>query len=239
MKIKQIVKQIISDLKYNSDPKYLQGEKSVIKFATNLLGVRLPVINKISSKYYGAIKNEGVDFGFDLACALIKTRVYEMRVVAFGIVERFSKKFEKKHFRFIESWVKNEIQDWSDCDDLCNHAVGDIIMKFPELADRVEKWAINKKWITRRAAAVSFILPARRGFYHDYVYRIADMEIKDPHPLVQKGYGWALKEASRTQAKKVLAFIMKRKNAIPRTALRYAIELMPENMKKQAMKKTG
>ena len=55
--------------------------------------------------------------------------------------------------------------------------------------------------------------------------------------MVQKGYGWMLKEASNIFQKQVFDYVMKRKNKMPRTSLRYAIEKMPQSMKKKAMKK--
>jgi 3-methyladenine DNA glycosylase AlkD len=58
----------------------------------------------------------------------------------------------------------------------------------------------------------------------------------DSDDLVQKGYGWALKEASNHYPKKVFDFVMRKKTLMPRTALRYAIEKMPPNWKKLAMK---
>jgi 3-methyladenine DNA glycosylase AlkD len=54
---------------------------------------------------------------------------------------------------------------------------------------------------------------------------------------VQKGYGWLLKEASRKHQKEVFNYVMKNKNVMPRTALRYAIELMPDTLRKRAMKR--
>ena len=55
--------------------------------------------------------------------------------------------------------------------------------------------------------------------------------------MVQKGYGWLLKEASREHTEEIFAFVMDNKRAMPRTALRYAIELMPKGLKAEAMKK--
>ncbi len=53
--------------------------------------------------------------------------------------------------------------------------------------------------------------------------------------LVQKGYGWMLKDASVYYQKEVFDFIMRNKNKMPRTALRYAIEKMPQSLRKKAM----
>jgi len=52
---------------------------------------------------------------------------------------------------------------------------------------------------------------------------------------VQNGYGWLLKEASRKHTDEVFAFVMEHKAVMPRTALRYAIELMPKELKAEAM----
>jgi 3-methyladenine DNA glycosylase AlkD len=46
-----------------------------------------------------------------------------------------------------------------------------------------------------------------------------------------------LKEASKTHQKEVFDYIMKNKNVMPRTALRYALEKMPPAMRKKAMEK--
>ena len=59
------------------------------------------------------------------------------------------------------------------------------------------------------------------------------MLLYDKEDLVQKGYGWMLKATSIHNQKQVFDFVMKHKNTISRTALRYAIEKMPVNSSKQ------
>lgn len=61
--------------------------------------------------------------------------------------------------------------------------------------------------------------------------------LTDTDDMVQKGYGWLLKEASRKHQKEVFDYVMKNKNVMSRTALRYAIELMPGEMRTEAMKR--
>ena len=46
-----------------------------------------------------------------------------------------------------------------------------------------------------------------------------------------------LKEAANKYQKEVFEYVMKHKDIMPRTALRYAIEKMPKTMKEKAMKK--
>lgn len=57
----------------------------------------------------------------------------------------------------------------------------------------------------------------------------------DKDDLVQKGYGWMLKAASEAHQKEVFGYVMKNKGNMPRTALRYAIEKMPKELRAKAM----
>lgn len=89
----------------------------------------------------------------------------------------------------------------------------------------------------RRASAVTLIIPARKGKFLNEIFKIADILLKDSDDLVQKGYGWMLKAASESHQDKVFEYILRNKAAMPRTSLRYAIEKMPEEMRKLAMEK--
>jgi len=55
--------------------------------------------------------------------------------------------------------------------------------------------------------------------------------------MVQKRYEGLLKEASRKHTDEVFDYVMRNKAVMLRTALRYAIELMPTELKAEAMKK--
>lgn len=77
----------------------------------------------------------------------------------------------------------------------------------------------------------------KRGEFLDKAFEISDILIGDKEDLVQKGYGWLLKEESRTHQKEVFEYIMKNRQEMPRTALRYAIEKMPKELRAEAMKR--
>lgn len=60
----------------------------------------------------------------------------------------------------------------------------------------------------------------------------------DDQDMVQKGYGWMLKVAGDYYPDEVFSYVMKRKDKMPRTALRYAIEKYPPHKRKEAMEKS-
>ena len=76
-----------------------------------------------------------------------------------------------------------------------------------------------------------------RGQVDAIRHGIAKALLMDNDLMVQKGYGWMLKEASKCHQKQVFDLVMSNKDKMPRTALRYAIELMPKQLKTKAMKK--
>ena len=67
--------------------------------------------------------------------------------------------------------------------------------------------------------------------------KTADMLLLDQDFLVQKGYGWMLKEAGDRYSIEVFRYIIKDKEEMSRVALRYAIEKLSPELKKKAMAK--
>ncbi len=108
---------------------------------------------------------------------------------------------------------------------------------YPDHVREMRNWAQSENRWARRASAVSFIIPARKGVFLEDIFDLADILLHDTDDLVQKGYGWMLKAASQAHQSGVFEYVMKRKMNMPRTALRYAIEKMPKELKQKAMKK--
>ena len=101
----------------------------------------------------------------------------------------------------------------------------------------MKKWAKSDRRFVKRAAAVTLIIPARKGLFLQDIFEIANTLLLDADDLVQKGYGWMLKAASESNQKEVFEYVMSKKEIMPRTSLRYAIEKMPADLKSQAMKR--
>jgi 3-methyladenine DNA glycosylase AlkD len=71
----------------------------------------------------------------------------------------------------------------------------------------------------------------------DEAFAISDLLMGDQEDLVRKGYGWLLREESRTHQDDVFNYVLKNREKMSRTSLRYAIKLMPDDMRKEAMSK--
>ncbi len=145
------------------------------------------------------------------------------------------KVYKPADFKTFEKWVNLYVTNWASCDTFCNHTVGAFVEMYPDYLSNLKKWAKSKNRWMRRASAVSLIVPAKQGKFLNDILQIADILLQDRDDMVQKGYGWMLKEAGRNHQKEIFNFVVSRKNIMPRTALRYAIEKMPKELKKKAM----
>lgn len=234
MKKEILLKLIRQELISKIDKEYQKVSKTFFKEKTNGLGVRIPVVRKIAQKYYPEIKNLAPKDIWNI-CETFLQQEDEFKFIAFDWASRQKDNFVKNDFKVFESWLKKYVSNWATCDDFCGHSLGILIFKFPELATKTKKWAYSKNRWLRRASAVSLIYSLRKNTLLKEAFQIANILLEDPDDLVQKGYGWMLKEATRHQESKIFQYVMKNKNKMPRTALRYAIEKMPADLKKQAM----
>ncbi len=147
------------------------------------------------------------------------------------------KQYESEDIDIFYLWLAQYVDNWASCDTLCNHNIGDFLQMYPEKINELKSWAKqNNRWI-KRGAAVSLIIPARKGLFLENIFEITEILITDTDDLVQKGYGWMLKAASESHPKTVFDYLLTKKKTMPRTAFRYALEKMPEDWRKEAMKK--
>jgi 3-methyladenine DNA glycosylase AlkD len=235
--VSEIVINIRKDLKKNSNKKTKESSKRFFKEEVILYGVKSAIVSKIAKKYFQEIKELNKKELFLICEELLKSDYCEEAYIVSNWLPKKIELFEEKDIKIFRKWIDLYINNWAKCDGFCNHTIGDLLETFPEIMPEIKSWSKSKnKWL-KRASAVSLILPARQGKYLKDAFEISDVLLLDPEDMVLKGYGWLLKEASRKHQKEVLSYVIKNKKIMPRTSLRYAIELMPENLRQKAMKK--
>lgn len=230
------VRQVLID---SIDPKTLASSDHFFKEgeAAKVHGVRMGEVGKIGKESFRQIKKLPKEKIFGLCEELWRSGYLEESVVACIWAESLHKQYEPADFKMFERWVHDYLTNWADCDTLCNHTIGNFVMMYPGYIAELKKWATSSKRFVKRASAVTLIIPARKGLFLNDIFEIADILLFDKDDLVQKGYGWMLKAASEAHQKEVFNYVMSKKAVMPRTALRYAIEKMPADLRVEAMKK--
>ena len=232
-----VLTAIRKELVLSIDEKTRDGAQRFFKEEAKFHGVKSALVRKIAAKYFREIKSRDKKEIFGLCENLLETNYGEEAFIAFEWTYSLRRKYEQEDFQIFEKWVSKYVDNWAKCDTLCNHTLGTFIEMYPEYIKNLKVWAqAENRWL-RRASAVTLILPARKGDFLKEVLEISDILLKDKDDMVQKGYGWMLKEASKKHQEEIFDYVMSKKAEMPRTALRYAIEKMPADLRKKAMER--
>ena len=232
-----ILAQLRADLRANADEKSIANYQRYFKETVKFYGLSMSAANKIAVKYWKEVKALSKPEIFALCEDLFKSDYSEEAAVASDWAPRLTNQFEPADLALFKRWIDSYLNDWAKVDGFCNHTVGNFAQKYPASVTEIVSWAsLSNRWL-KRASAVSLIIPAKKGLFLNEIFTISDRLLTDKDDMVQKGYGWMLKEASNLHRDDVYHYVLKHRHDMPRTALRYAIEKMPPDLKSEAMKR--
>jgi 3-methyladenine DNA glycosylase AlkD len=221
----------------SADEKTKQSGERFFKEEVTTYGIKSAMVESICKEHFKTIPDKNKSIIFSLCDKLWQSGIMEEGFVACNWSYFVHKQYQRSDFDVFEKWVTQYISNWATCDTLCNHTVGTFIEMYPEFLSGLKRWAKSENRWVKRASAVSLIIPARKGLFLKDIFEIADIMHSDRDDMVQKGYGWMLKAASQAHQEEVFRYVMGKKATMPRTSLRYAIEKMPQELKKMAMAK--
>lgn len=240
-KIADLEIRIIKELKALGNPERAIGEQRYFKNTINSFGTGAASLQKFCKSIFKEIKQSYTfEEVFELSDSLLTHKIFEATIFAFELLSYYSDKLKPEHINSIEKWIDGYLVDnWAATDELGTQVTGEIIRKYPQVIPQIKSWAVSENRWMRRSSAVSFILLARRGLFLDDIYEISEVLFIDKEDdLVQKGNGWVLREAGKTDMNRLEAFLLKHNKNIPRTTLRYAIEKFEKEKRLELLSKT-
>ena len=235
--MENIIDTIREELRKNSDEKTQTTSQNFFKEKIKFYGVKIPVVNKISKEYFKRIDFKTKSEILNLCENLWQSGFIEESFIACHWSYCIHNRYEPGDFQIFEKWISEYVNNWASCDTLCNHTMGAFIEMYPEYLARLKDLAKSENRWMRRASSVALIIPARKGKFLNEILEIADILLLDKDDLVQKGYGWLLKAASQANQQEIFDYVIKNKSVMPRTALRYTIEKMPNDLKSKAIER--
>ena len=220
-----------------TDPQAQKTYANFFKEPIKFYGIKTPVVQKLAKTYRKDIQHEDKKTIWWYCESLLQSDYCEEAFIVCERTYAMRKQYEEKDFLIFQQRIEKYINNRAKCDTFCNHTIGDFVEQFPSYITQLKQRTKSTNRRVKRAAAVSLIIPARRGKFLSDIFQIADNLLMDEDDMVQKWYGRMLKAASQAHQQEVFEYVMKHKAKMPRTALRYAIEKMPKELKVQAMKK--
>jgi len=235
-----LARETVRRLRAVADPVKADGVQRYFKHTVRAYGVAAPEIRALAGELYDSVKGTWTAADAIALCdVLFAARELESKAVGSLILCRFKKDLPPTFPAKVEAWLTADLLDnWASVDGLCPEAMGAFLAAHPESLATVRRWALSPSRWVKRASAVSFIKLARREEFLDAIYGVAASLFPVEDDLVRKATGWLLREAGKRDPKRLEAFLLARGPAVPRTALRYAIERFPEPRRKELLAAT-
>ena len=223
------------DLRAVSDPQragnlawFFKTAKGQYGEGDKFIGITVPQQRKIARRYR--------DLPLQDIAELLRSPIHEHRFTALEIlVARYEKGSSEDRCRIFDFFLNNTacINNWDLVDTSAPYILGAHLADRPR--DVLYTLARSPNVWERRIAIVSTAAFIRLGQLDD-TFAIAALLLRDAHDLIHKAVGWMLREAGKQSEPALLRFLKQNYAAIPRTALRYAIERFPERRRKQILK---
>lgn len=180
------------------------------------LGINVPIIRKIASRYYK-------DIDLNLLSKLLSNEIHEFRNLALMILDKIKEDISDKvdfyfqHIEFINNW------------DLVDSSAPDILGYYLYSLDKEDQKQVllplilsENIWHKRIAMMSTFYFIKNDDF--ELALKVAGLLITEKHPMVQKAVGWMLREIGKRNIESEKKFLNENIFEILPITFQYAIE---------------
>ena len=220
----------------NHSQRFFKTAKGEYGEGDAFLGIRVPVIRKLVTKYLST--------ELQIVVKLLHSRYHEIRLFAALLLVKKYQQFENQGNEQADSLNKKKIYElymenlscinsWDIVDTSAIHIVGAYLSE----RDKSVLYTLsgsNSLW-ERRISIISTHYFIRQSRFDDTL-AIAEILMKDDEDLIHKAVGWMLREIGNRSFETEDEFLKENYQNMPRTMLRYAIEKFPEARRQAYLK---
>lgn len=242
--------KLLGEMLLKADPSQVEGLSRFFKTGPGqygegdrFLGIKVPVTREV-------VKRCWRETGFSELEECISSEYHEVRLAALlTLVQIFSHlKKDPSRQECIDFYLSHTdfINNWDLVDLSCYPLLGEWLLD----RDRTLLYDLARDGRTiweQRIGIVSTMTFIRHGQLAD-TFAIADILLHHPHDLIQKAVGWLLREAGKRGEAALKSYLdspdptipettRPRCRTMPRTMLRYAIEMFPESERQRYLLK--
>ena len=221
------------------DPAVKEWWERYMKGVIPFRGVPLPQVRSIVYGWWREwVEPEPLPAQKELAFRLFDSDWSEDKLAGILAFERLAPRLEPSDLRYFEQLFESGLlHDWGNTDWLCVKVLHKLVLRGAEFADPIAAWAGDERaplW-QRRAGVVAFVQTAKHGDpppndgrMVDRMLAAAAETLGSRDRFLQTGAGWLIREISRGNRERAVAFIREHLRDFSREGLRYAVEKLPE-----------
>jgi 3-methyladenine DNA glycosylase AlkD len=191
------------------------------------LGIAVPVQRRTALRH--------VDLPLKEVGRLMQAPLHEVRFCALEILvwqyEHGDRAKQEEIFHFYLEHAERA-SNWDLVDTSAPYIVGAHLAGADQTV--LDQLAVSDNLWRRRIAVVATLGLIKRGDLGS-AFRISKLLLRDRESLIHKAVGWVLREAGKVSEPELLSFLRGNYPAMPRTALRYAIERFPPERRKRML----
>lgn len=235
-----LIDQLESELQGAASPESAQALQRYFTGPVSALGVSNAVVMDIAAAAVASAPALTADDWLAVADHFARSHQYHEHVIlASALVAKVVRRVDDggRLFDQLQGWLETDVSNWAQCDDLCIKPLYILLKRNPHLLNRVYGLGTSSSPWCRRASNVALVKFVGCSKHFDLDQTLANCErlLPDEEPYVQKGIGWILKVASQHALPAVLSFLKKHRAVMARPTVRYAIEKLPTDMRRELM----
>ena len=232
-------KEMIRQMRDQADPGKAASNQRYFKEPVEFYGLDTPTARKMLKDLLAQVKGswtlrDAVGFCKEM----VRDPHLEPRGVGFQVVAAFVDEAGPGLLKDVRRWLERSCGNWALVDNLAPSVLAPLVEKHPEVIPEIVAWTESRNLWLRRGAAVTFVPLARHGKCLDTAYDVASRLFEDREDLMHKAVGWMLREAGKTDMRRLERFLKAEGSKIPRTTVRYAIERFPKDKRKHLLEST-
>jgi len=220
---RQLAQRARSALRDAGDERVRRGQRSFFKPLEKIefYGISMPGVRSIERELYELVRKfwryaDVVEFSE----ILMQDRFIEAKSLSLMLLARYHWQFDEALLSRAKTWLRRDLcNNWAVTDQLSTQIISRIIDGHEAIAPVVAAWHRSPNLWVRRASAVSFVKHAGKARYLDHIYDVVTALLPDGHDLIQKACGWVLREAGKSDAARLEAYLLTHGATIPRTTI--------------------
>ena len=221
------------DLRGLGTPARAEGEKRYLKSDLDFLGVSVWGIRKVMKGFaeqHRDLPRAGV---VALIEALWAKPVFERRMMAAMLLEEYVAVLEPSDLELIERLIRQS-KTWALVDVLSGDVVGEIVLRNPKVAARLDAWAKDDDFWVRRSALLAQLLPLKHGASFRRFASYADAMLDEKEFFIRKAIGWVLRETAKRRPDEVYEWLAPRAHRASGATIREAVKYL-DDVRKDAL----
>ncbi len=236
---KRAAEETLALFRENTDEKRAASYQRFFKEPVDWFGVENKLVQQIQRDLLKRTRGSwSIRDAVNFCKAMVKDPHMEARGTGFQLVAGFVPEAPPELLADIKKWLERSCGNWGLVDNLAPSVLGPLIERYPELIPEVRTWTGSSNLWLRRGAVVAFVPLVKHKRFLKEAYGIATSLLSDDEDLMHKAVGWLLREAGKSDMKRLERYLLSKGPKIPRTTVRYAIEKFPKDDCKRLLMET-